>query len=319
MSARAGDARGRQAETPSQIPRRGWKDILWRTKEQVDQDDLFLVAAGVAFYVFLALFPAIAAAVSVLGLVVQPQEVTQFVQSAGSVLPSTALDIIERQVQAVASGSGGALGLSLVVSVLLSFWSATAGMKGLMTALDIAYEEREKRGFLRYYATAIVLTLGAMVFVLAALALVAALPALLAQLSLPGWLRVVLGLLRWVILGSAFMLMLSVLYRFGPSRERPKWRWVSWGAGIATVLWLIGSGLFSLYASNFGDYNATYGALAAIVILLTWFYLTALVILIGAELNAEMEHQTARDSTVGQARPMGRRGARMADSLGKGG
>jgi len=318
MHARSGDAaHGRMADTPSQIPGRGWRDIRWRTKDQVAQDNLYLVSAGVAFYVFLALFPAIAALVSVLGLMMQPADVERLVQAGGALLPPDALAIIEEQVHAVATASGGALGLSLVISVLLSFWSATAGMKGLMTAFNIVYDEDEKRGFLRYYATAILLTLGAMAFLVAALALVALLPVLLAQLNLPGWLRVALGLVRWVILAGVFMLMLAVLYRFGPSREKPKWRWVTWGAGTAPVLWLVGSGLFSLYVSNFGDYNATYGTLAAIVILLTWFYLTAFVILLGAELNAEMEHQTARDSTIGREQPLGRRGARMADRVGQ--
>src|SRR5690606_1936280 len=237
MHARSGDAaHGRLADTPSQIPGRGWRDILWRTKDQVAQDNLYLVSAGVAFYVFLALFPAIAALVSVLGLMMQPADVERLVQAGGALLPPDALAIIEEQVHAVATASGGALGLSLVISVLLSFWSATAGMKGLMTAFNIVYDEDEKRGFLRYYATAILLTLGAMAFLVAALALVALLPVLLAQLNLPGWLRVALGLVRWVILAGVFVLMLAVLYRFGPSREKPKWRWVTWGAGTATVL-----------------------------------------------------------------------------------
>lgn len=317
MNATARDAHGRDAASPGEIPRRGWKDILLRLKGQIDEDNLYLVAAGMAFYLFLAIFPAIAAMVSIFGLVMQPADVERFAAAAGGLLPPDALAIVQGQVHEMATTSNRALGLGLAVSVGLALWSATAGMKALMTALNIAYEERETRGFLKYYATALVLTLGAIVFVVAALALVAALPVVLERLAIPPFLAALLGLARWLILAGAFLVALAALYRFAPSREQPQWRWVSWGAGVATLLWLVGSALFSFYVSNFGDYNATYGALAAIVILMTWFYLTAFAILFGAELNAEMEHQTRIDSTTGEPQPMGRRGARMADSLGE--
>lgn len=312
----ANDDRGREASDPSEIPKRGWRDILLRVKQRVERDNLFIVAGGVAFSVFLSLFPGIAAAVSLLGLVMQPSDVERFVAAASTVLPPEALTIINDQVHEIVTASDQALGVGLFVSVGLALWSATAGMKALMTALNIAYGEHEKRGFLKYYGTALLLTLGAIVFIVVALALVAALPALLEHLLIPQWLRTLLGLTRWVILGGFMMLALAVLYRYGPSRERPQWRWVSVGSAVATVLWIAGSSLFSLYVTHFGNYNKTYGALAAIVILLTWFYLTALVLLLGAELNAEMEHQTRVDSTTGRPKPMGQRGARMADTLG---
>lgn len=316
IKVREGGERGRGATHPGQIPKRGWKDILLRTKEQIGEDNLSIVAAGVAFYAFLALFPGIAALVSILGLVVDPAEVEGYVESAQGVLPPDALALVREQVHAIASAPSQALGLGLVISVGAALWTATAGVKALMEALNIVYEEREARGFLRYYGMAFLLTIGGVVFGILALALVAAVPVALEQLALPLVLELVLGLVRWVILAGAFVLVLAVLYRFAPSREQPQWRWVSWGAAAATLLWLAGSALFSLYVANFGDYNKTYGALAAIVILLTWFYLTAFAVLLGAELNAEMEHQTGVDSTVGQPKPMGDRGARMADSLG---
>ncbi|HEX7043210.1 MAG TPA: YihY/virulence factor BrkB family protein [Burkholderiales bacterium] len=315
--ARSGGSRGREAATPSAIPARGWKDILLRVKDQLGADNISIVAAGVAFYLFLALFPAVAALVSVVGLVVNPGEIERYVAAAGEVMPPEALAIVASQVQQLASASSRTLGLSLVVSVALALWSATAGTKSLMAALNIAYGEEERRGYLRYYATAILLTLGAIAFAVLALALVAVLPALLALLPVPQIVRTALGLVRWVILAGAFVLGLAVVYRFAPDRTQPQWRWVSWGAAAATALWLLGSALFSLYVANFGDYNKTYGALAAIVILLTWIYLTAFVVLLGAELNAEMEHQTRVDSTTGAPRPMGRRGARVADSVGE--
>jgi len=310
-------SRGREAATPSAIPARGWKDILLRVKDQVGADNISIVAAGVAFYLFLALFPAIAALVSVVGLVVNPGEIERYIAAAGEVMPPEALAIVAGQVQQLASASSRTLGVSLVVSVMLALWSATAGTKALMTALNIAYGEEERRGYLRYYGTAILLTLGAIAFAVLALALVAVLPAVLAWLPVPQAVRTALGLARWVILAGAFVLALAVVYRLAPDRRQPQWRWVSWGAAAATVLWLLGSALFSIYVANFGDYNKTYGAIAAIVILLTWIYLTTFVVLLGAELNAEMEHQTRVDSTVGAPRPMGRRGARVADSLGE--
>ena len=318
MEARVRDARGRDAASPAQIPRRGWKDILLRTKDQVGEDRLSMIAAGVAFYLFLAIFPALAAAVSIAGLVIQPQEVGRLMEAAGGMLPPAALTILERQVQQLAGASGQALGWGLALSVGLALWSATAGMKALMMALNVAYDERERRGFIKYYGTAILLTLGAMLFALVALALIAALPALLGQLPVPSFLARLLGFGSWVILAGALLVGLAALYRFAPCRAQPQWRWVSPGAVVATLLWILGSALFSFYVTNFGNYNKTYGALGAIVILLTWFYLTAFVILFGAELNAETEHQTKQDSTTGRPTGMGRRNARMADSLGDG-
>lgn len=308
--------RGRGATHPGEIPKRGWKDILIRTKEQIGEDNLSMVAAGVAFYAFLALFPGIAALVSILGLVATPADVEGYVASAEGVLPPEALTLVREQVHEVVSAPSQALSLGLLISIGAALWTATLGVKALMGALNIVYEERETRGFLRYYGMAFLLTIGGVVFGIVALALVAAVPVVLEQLALPRVLELVLGLVRWVILAGAFMLALAALYRFAPSRKEPQWRWVSWGAAAATLLWLVGSALFSLYVSNFGDYNKTYGALAAIVILLTWFYLTAFALLLGAELNAEMEHQTGVDSTVGEPKPMGDRGAQMADSLG---
>lgn len=311
------DPHGREATSPEEIPRRGWKDILLRLKDQLSEDNIFFIAAGVAFYAFLAIFPGIAAMVSIVGLIADPADVEEWVGAASAVLPPDALALIRDQVHAIVSTPNERLGFSLLVSITLALWSATAGIKALMTALNIAYEERERRGFLKYYATAIMLTIAAVLFALLALVLVAAVPPLLKELALPSALEKLLGLALWLFVGGAFIIGLAVLYRYAPSRAKPRWRWVSAGAVVATLLWVAGSIGFSLYVANFGDYNETYGALAAIVILLTWFYLTALVVLIGAELNAEMEHQTRVDSTEGRPKPMGARGAKMADTLGE--
>lgn len=312
---RAAAGRGRDAGSPSEIPKQGWRDILLRVKDEQSKDNMSIVAAGVAFYFLLALFPALAAMVSIWGLVADPAQLATEVQAMSGVLPEQARAIISDQLQQLA-GSGGQLGFWAVVSILIALWSASQGTKALMTAFNIAYEEEEKRGFLRYYGTALLLTLGMILFVPIVLAIVAAVPAIIGSLGLGATVEWVLRLARWPLLAVLVMVALAVLYRYAPSRDEPRWEWVSWGAAFATIVWLLGSIAFSVYVSNFGSFNETYGSFGAIIILLLWFNLTAYVVLLGAELNSEMEHQTARDTTVGAHEPMGSRGARMADTVG---
>jgi len=200
-------------------------------------------------------------------------------------------------------------------AVALALWSASSGVKSLMTALNIAYEEEEKRGLLHYNALALAMTFGAIIAGLIALTLVALVPPLLQALALPKWLHWMLSLARWPILALGVIIGLAVLFRYGPSRNEARLNWVTWGAVAATVLWIIASVLFSWYAANFANYNKTYGSVGAIVVLLMWFYITAFVVLLGAELNAEMERQTAADTTRPPFKPMGSRGARMADTV----
>lgn len=305
---------GQKAEHPTEIPSRGWWAVLKRVKNEISEDNLSMVAASVAFYVLLALFPALAAIVAIYGLVADPVQIEQQFQTMGQVLPGQAQQILQNQLRDLASQSGAALGLGAIFGILLSLWSASAGVKALMYAMNITYEEDEKRGFLGYYGTALLLTLSLVIGFILAVALVIALPALLGALDLPPLLRAGLGLLRWILLGGLVIFALAVLYRYGPSRDEPQWRWVSSGAVVATVLWLIASGLFSWYVANFGSYNETYGSVGAIVILLMWLWLSVFVVLLGSELNAELEHQTARDTTVGKSEPMGKRGAEAADT-----
>lgn len=309
--------RGRLAAQPQEIPARGWRDILLRVYGRIGEDNLSLVAAGIAFYGLLALFPALAAAVSIYGLVSDPAQVEQQFGAVGGVLPQEAQGLVAGQLHRIASTSSQALGWGLFGGLALALWSAAAGVKALMTALNVTYDEPERRGFLRFNATALLLTLGAIVFALISLALIVALPALLGNLGLGEVARVAVSALRWPLLAAAVLVGLAVLYRYGPSRDRARWQWVSGGAAIATVLWLVVSGLFSFYVSNFAGYNETYGSLGAVVILLMWFYLTAFIVLLGGALNAEMEHQTRQDTTEGESRPMGERGARMADTVGR--
>jgi len=317
MATEAQAARGRAADTPREIPAAGWRDVLWRVKDAMSKDNLSLVAAGVAFYALLAIFPAIAALVSIYGLLADPQTVEQQLAATSQVLPEDARSIIEEQLTRVTAGASAALSLGAIVSLLLALWSANKGTQSLITALNIVYHEEEKRSFVWLTLISLGLTLGIILFLIIGLAAIAVMPALFGNLGLPEDIRRLASWLRWPILGIGFVIALSVFYRLAPSRDEARWRWVSWGAVLATVLWLIGSALFSWYVANFGSYNETYGSIGAVVVLMMWFWLSALIVLLGAELNAEMEHQTERDTTRGPERPMGERGAYVADTGGE--
>ncbi|HNR11828.1 MAG TPA: YihY/virulence factor BrkB family protein [Thermodesulfobacteriota bacterium] len=311
------DERGRGADRPGEIPRKGWKDILLRVKKEQSEDNISIIAAGVAFYGLLAIFPALAALVSIYGLVTEPAEVQRQLGALSSFLPREALEIMNYQLSRIASQSGGALSIGLIVGILISIWSASKGMKALMTALNVVYDEEEKRGFFKLNSAALVLTFVGILFVIISLLLIAVLPALFGTLGLPDVIQRLLSLGRWPLLAAFVMFGLAALYRYAPSRDKPRWEWISWGAVSATLLWIAASVLFSLYAANFGNYNKTYGSVGAIIILLTWFYLTAYIVLLGGELNAEMEHQTVKDTTKGPERPLGERGAHVADTVGE--
>jgi membrane protein len=317
MATEVETARGRAADTPREIPAAGWRDVLWRVKARVSEDDLSLVAAGVAFYGLLAIFPGIAATVSIYGLLVDPQTVSAQLAATSELLPAEARGIIEEQLTRVTSSATTALGLGAIVSLLLALWSANKGTQSLISALNIVYHEREKRGFVRLTLISLGLTLGIILFLIVGLAAIAVMPALFGHLGLPEPVARLVRWLRWPVLGLGFVIGLGLLYRFAPSRTEPRWRWVSWGAVLATVLWLVGSALFSWYVANFGSYNETYGSIGAVAVLMMWFWLSALFVLLGAELNAEMEHQTRRDTTRGPERPLGERGAYVADTVGE--
>src|SRR5512132_3254039 len=304
---------GRQADVPQEIPPRGWKDIAKRTMKEVKQDQVPLLGAGVAFYALLSLFPAIIAGVSIYGLVADPATVRDQINKMTEMLSPETAKIVGTQLQQVTSGAGGALGLATVIGILTALWSPSSGMKALVTGVNLAYDETESRKFVKLRGLAILLTLGAMVLMAIALTLIVAFPALAD--SWPTVLRWTVGVLRWVLLAALLIAGLAVLYRYAPDRDEPKWGWVSWGSGIATLLWILASIGFSIYANSFGNYNKTYGALAGIIILMFWLYLTAVIVLVGAELNTEMELQTAKDTTKGPQEPMGERGGHAADHV----
>ena len=309
------DLPGYGADRPTEIPREGWVQIVKRAWAESKDDNVPLLAAGAAFYVFLALFPALIAAVTVYGLVADPAQVESQIGSVASGLPAEARTILTEQLSSIAEGSSRSLSFGLAASLLGAIWAASGGMANMMKAINLAYDEEETRGFLKLRAVALALTLGGVLFLAVAVGLVAVLPVVLDALGLEGVARYVVGAARWVGLLALVLVALAVIYRYAPDRDNPKFRWTSVGAAIATVLWIVGSVGFSLYVSNFGSYGKTYGALAGVVVLLLWLFLTSYIILLGAEVNSEMEHQTAQDTTEGPAKPMGERRAVMADTL----
>jgi len=283
-----------QAGHPEHIPARGWWNITKRVNRQIKQDRLSIIAAGVAFYGLLAVFPGLIALVGLYGLAFDPQQVERQIAALSGILPEEAAAVLLAQLSDLTTSDRTSLGIGAIGGLLLALWSASAGMRTLMEALNIAYDEEEKRGFFRFYGTALLLTLAAILGAVVAIGMVIALPVVLKLIGLAEVLKWLIAVAAWPILAGMMLLGLAIVYRYAPSRTQPRWRWVSWGAVIATVLWVLGSALFSLYVARFANYNATYGSVGAVVILLMWFLLSSYAVLIGAELNAEMERQTRR-------------------------
>jgi membrane protein len=310
--------RGREADSPTQIPAQGWKDVLWRVYGRFGHDRVLAIAAGVTFYALLAIFPAIAALVSLYGLFADPGTVQSHLNTLGSFLPGGALDIVGEQVKRIASKPGGTLGFGFVIGLGTALWSANAGMKAVFDALNIVYQEDEKRGFIKLNLVSLTFTLSAIAFILLAMGGVVVLPIVLKWLPIGGpvveW---TLSILRWPILLAGVMAGLAAVYRWGPSRDDAQWKWITPGSIFAAVIWVGGSMLFSWYVSKFGSYNETYGSLGAAIGFMTWIWLSTIIVLLGAEINAETEHQTEKDTTQGPEQPLGTRGASMADSVGE--
>jgi membrane protein len=308
--------RGREADTPSAIPARGWKDIAWRVYAEINDDRVVTVAAGVTFYVLLALFPGVGALVALYGLLADAATINDHLAGLAVLLPGGAIEVVGDQIKRITAEGSSTLGTTFFVGLAVSLWSANAGMKAIFDALNIVYDEVEKRSFIKLNALSLVFTLGAILFLLAAMGAMVVLPIVLDYVWLGQAAESLLKILRWPALLVAVMFGLSLLYRYGPSRATARWRWVTWGSVLAAILWIAISMLFSWYAANYGNYNKTYGSLGAIIGFMTWIWISTIVILAGAELNSEMEHQTARDTTTGPEKPLGARGATMADTVG---
>jgi membrane protein len=311
-----GGDRGRQAASPSQIPARGWKDILWRVYENIGDHRLLALAAGMTYYSLLAVFPALAALVAIYGLFSDPSSIAKHFDEIAGFIPGGAADVAREQLTRVATKGERTLGFTFAIGLAISLWSANAAMKALFDTLNIVYGEREKRSFLKLNAMSLGFTIGGIAFVLAALGSIIVTPVVLRHVGLPNATELLVRVGRWPALFVALALALACIYRFGPNREAPRWTWITWGSTGATILWVAASALFSWYATNFGTFNETYGSLGAAIGFMTWLWISAIVILLGAELNAEMEHQTARDTTTGAPKPLGVRGAKMADTVG---
>jgi membrane protein len=271
----------------------GWLDLLKRVRKEAKQDDVSLLAGGVAFFALLALVPAMAAGVSIYGLFANESTVVRQVRDVLGAAPEEVRNLVVAQLRSIVSSSAGGITLTAIIGILVALWSASSGMSHLLGAINVAYDEDESRGFIRVRGVSLLMTIGAIVFLLIAFTFVAIVPALLAKTGVNAVARVGAGIVRWVILLPAMIVALAVLYRFGPDRDQTRWSWLTPGAVFAAVGWLIASLLFSLYTANFGRFNETYGTLSAIVVLMLWLYLTAYLVILGAELNAELERPAA--------------------------
>jgi len=309
-------AHGRDAERPSEIPAVGLWDVLVRTYNEVMVDRVTLIAAGATYFIVLSLFPGMGVLVSLYGFLSDPADIGEQMRFMSSFLPPGAFDLLLPQLEALSSKGRSQLTFAFALSLMLAFWSAMSGVKALFDAMNVAYGEDEKRSIVRLNLMAFGFTLGAIVVVVVIIALIGIVPLVLQALHLDKWAELLAGVARW-----PFVLLLNgcvtvIVYRYGPSRENAKLRWVTWGAVFSTVTWAVTTVAFSIYLLNFATYNATYGTLGALVAFMVWIWLSIIILIVGAELNAELEHQTRRDSTTGPPLPMGERGAQMADTLG---
>jgi membrane protein len=310
--------RGREAESPEQIPPRGWNDIFWRVLWSVSEDRILSTSGGVAFFALLAIFPGIGAAVSLYGLFADTSTVSDHLTLLSGILPFGILDLVADQIILVAKQGNDALGIAFLVTLLVALVSANSGMAALFDALNVVYNEREKRSLLRFYVTTFLFTLAAIAFLVLAIVGVVVLPLALESIGLARATERLVSILRWPILLVTVGVSLAFLYRYGPSRTDARWRWVTWGSIVAGLLWIAASMLFSWYVATFDGYNRAYGSLGAAVGFMVWLWISAVIVLLGGELNAEMEHQTSRDTTAGRSKPLGSRGAMMADHVGQG-
>jgi membrane protein len=309
--------RGRDAAAPTEIPAAGWKDILYRMFRSINDDRILLTSAGVTFYMLLALVPTLTSVVAIYGLFNNTSDVANQVDLLVGLVPSGGIDIIRDQLTRLTTESSRTLSFTLLISIAIALWSASAGVKALFEAMNIAYHEQERRPFLKLQLIALLFTLGGSVAAMMVVATVVILPAIIALLPTTGGLEWLVRVASYVVMLLVVWLSIAALYRWGPSREEAKWRWITPGAVLAVVLLGATSIAFSWYVTNFSDYNASYGSLGALIALLTWVWISVTLVILGAELNSEVEHQTARDSTTGPEMPLGERGAHMADHVGR--
>ena len=307
--------RGQQAEQPGHIPFIGWWDIVKRIFKQMSEDNLSIVAAGVAFYALLAIFPAIAAMVSVYAYFSSPADISDHLSKIVTLLPPSTSELILSQVSSLAKTSSASLSLSAIGTLILTIWSSSKGSQALITACNISYREYEKRSFFQAQLVRFLFSVGAIVVAIFALLIIGILPIVLNLVGLKESIDLLIKLISWPLLAFTFNFALVLLYRYAPHRKPAKWRWITMGSSIATVLWILASIGFSFYVSRFSSYNETYGSLGGVVIMLMWLYISAYIITLGAVINAATEQQTGKDSTIGPTKERGQRGAYVADHL----
>lgn len=308
-------ARGRQASTPSAIPAQGWKDVLWRVYGEISDDRVMLIAAGVTYYLLLALVPGLTALISIYGLFFDPATIQDHAAALQGFIPGGGMEILNEQMSRIAQQGQTKLGITFAISLAIALWSANAGMKSLFEAMNVAYDEKEKRGFIKLTLTSLAFTLAAIIGIICLVGVVAVMPLILSAVGFGSgveWLIRIASYAGVLLLAS---LGAAALFRWGPSRASPKWKWITPGTILSVIVVLVMSVLFSWYVANFGSYNATYGSLGALIGFMTWIWLSVTILIVGGELNAEMEHQTAKDTTTEPARPLGQRGANMADHV----
>jgi membrane protein len=306
---------GRHATRPGDMPWTGWRQVIRRTYLEIISDRISLVAAGCAFYATLALFPAITMLISVYGLVFDPMTVEPQLQVLREFLPPDAFTLIAQRVHALVSREKATLGTGLLISTAIALWSSSTGTKSLLSALNMAYEEQERRSFLHFQVVGLLMTICGILGAIIALTILVFLPAAIEFLGLNAYSTVLLRAASFLLLVISVLISLSLLYHFGPSRRSARWHWITPGSSIATALWLCASVLFSLYVAHIASYNTSYGPIGAVVGVMMWFWVSAYAVLLGAELNAELELQTFEDTTIGPPKPLGRRGAFVADHV----
>ncbi|ULR46947.1 YihY/virulence factor BrkB family protein [Rhizobium sp. K102] len=311
------DDHGRSAATPEAIPLSGLRDVFWRVFHEILNDRVTLIAAGVTFYLLLAIFPALAALVSLYGLVADPVTISEHLRELVVLLPPGAFDLLADQLKALVERRESTLGITFFVGLAIALWSTHNGTLAIFDAMNVAYEEDEKRSLVRLNLIGLCFTLCAVFFAVLMVALVGVMPLVLSFLWLDQFKEQMALLLRWPLLLLVVVVAIMLVYRFGPSREPARVRWMTWGAALTTLAWAVMSLGFSFYLEHFANYNATYGTLGALIGFLIWIWLSVVILIVGAELNAELEHQTAKDTTTGQPLPMGARGAYVADTLGE--
>ncbi len=311
------DGRGRGAARPTEVPARGWKDVVLRVKARMKLHDAPLLAAGVAFFALLALVPVLAALVSLYGLVADPADIERNIEDVLATAPTEVRDLVTSQLENIVDSSPSGLKVGAIAGLVVALWSASSGVRHLIGAVNVAYDEDETRGFVKLRALSLAMTVVGILVLALAVAGMVVLPHALDDQGTVGVVRSVLLVARWPVFAVLGLVGLAIIYRYAPDRDAPRWQWVSPGAVFAVVVWVIATALFSLYTANFGQYNETYGALGAVIVVMLWLYISAFVVIAGAEINAALERQTARDTTVGRRRRMGGRNAYAADTLGQ--